>query len=159
MGEREWEREREREREREDNGLFITLVPKVLYLQFLIRWPNNIEEFKWNLIGWLIKLSVKIFLPLMVINRRGNFVFENWGCTSIYWPVSYPLRSLTISGHNTKTSKLYFFWRVVKMRPFEGQRGGNWGSNVLSKFVWGGYIIVICSCTSYKQKKSFTTYR
>ena len=34
------------EREREDDELFKTLVLKVLYLRFLIRWPNNIEKFK-----------------------------------------------------------------------------------------------------------------
>ena len=46
-GGREGERGREGgEREREDNELFKTLVLKVLYLRFLIRWPNNIEKFK-----------------------------------------------------------------------------------------------------------------
>ena len=31
--------------ERGDNGLFITLVPKVLSLRFPIRWPNNLGDF------------------------------------------------------------------------------------------------------------------
>ena len=44
--ERQRYRDRERERKREDNELFKTLVPKLLYLRFLIRWPNNIEKFK-----------------------------------------------------------------------------------------------------------------
>ena len=46
------------------------------------------------LIGWLIKLSVQTFHPLIVFYRRGIFVYENWECLLIYWPLSYPFRSL-----------------------------------------------------------------
>ena len=46
-----------------DNGLFITPVP----LRFLIRWTNNFGDFRGILIGWLVKLSVKTFQPLIFI--------------------------------------------------------------------------------------------
>ena len=36
-----------------------------------------------------IKLSVQTFQPLIVIYRRGNFVFLHWGHTSIYQPLSW----------------------------------------------------------------------
>ncbi len=39
-----------------------------------IRWPNNCRDFYWILICWFIKLSVRMFLPLIVIYSRGNFV-------------------------------------------------------------------------------------
>ena len=42
------------QRERGDNGLFMTLVPKVLLEHFLIRWLNNFRELCRILIGWLI---------------------------------------------------------------------------------------------------------
>ena len=41
-----------------NNGMFITLVPKVLQLRFLIRWLNNFGSFYWILIGWFVKLGV-----------------------------------------------------------------------------------------------------
>ena len=46
------------------------------------------------LINWFIKLSVQTFQRLIQIYRLGYFVFHNWGCTSIYWPLSYLFRSL-----------------------------------------------------------------
>ena len=83
----------QREREREDNGLFITLVPKVLQ-SFFIRWLDNFGDFYWILIGLLIKLSDQTFQPLILIYRIGNFVYQHWGYTSIYRLLSYPFRSL-----------------------------------------------------------------
>ena len=47
-----------------------------------------------NLIGWFIKLSVQTFQPLIVIYRKGNFVYRDWGCTSICRSLSYPFRLL-----------------------------------------------------------------
>ena len=44
---------------------------------------------------WL--LSVQTFQPLNAIYRRGNFVHNHWGYTSIYWPLSYPFRSLILT--------------------------------------------------------------
>ena len=43
------------------------------------------------MISWFIKLSFQTFQPLIVIYRRGNYV---WGSTSIYYPLSYPFISL-----------------------------------------------------------------
>ena len=57
-------------KERGDNGLFITLAPKVLLWRFLIRWIHNFVEFSEFFIGWIIKLSVQTFQPLIVIYRR-----------------------------------------------------------------------------------------
>ena len=31
-----------------------------------------------NLIGWVIKLSVETFQPLIVIYKRGKFVYHHW---------------------------------------------------------------------------------
>ena len=46
-------------REEVDNGLFITLVPKVLQYRFLIRRLNNFGDLILN--GWFIELSVQVF--------------------------------------------------------------------------------------------------
>ena len=62
-------------REGGENGLFITLVPKVLLLLFLIRWLYNFGDFYWTLIGLFIKLSVQMFQPLIVIYRRGIILY------------------------------------------------------------------------------------
>ena len=44
--------------------------------------------------GWFIKLSVQTFQPLILLYRRGNFVYHHWRSTSIFRPLSYPFRSL-----------------------------------------------------------------
>ena len=33
-----------------------------------------------------------IVSTIILINRRVNFVYHHWGCTSIYRPLSYPIR-------------------------------------------------------------------
>ena len=40
------------------------------------------------------QLSVQTFHPLSVKYRRGNFVYHHWECSSIYWPLPYPFRSM-----------------------------------------------------------------
>ena len=40
--------------------------------------------------NWFINLSVQLFLPLILIYRRDNFVYHHWGCTWIYRPLAYP---------------------------------------------------------------------
>ena len=35
-----------------------------------------------------------MFQPLIVIYRRGNFVYQHLESSSFYWPLSYPFRSL-----------------------------------------------------------------
>ena len=47
------------------------------------------------LIGWYIKLSAQTSQPLSVIYRWVKFVHNQWGCKSIYRPLSYPFRSLS----------------------------------------------------------------
>ena len=69
----------------------ITLVPKVLTFSY---WLAKQLWGLWILIGWFIKLSVQTFQPIIGIYRRGNFVYNHYICTSIYWLLSYPFRSL-----------------------------------------------------------------
>ena len=44
--------------------------------------------------GLGIKLSVQTVQPLIVIYRRGNFMYNRAGCTSIYRSLSNPFKSL-----------------------------------------------------------------
>ncbi len=67
--------------------------PKVYYDVFLLVLKI--------LICYFVKLSVHAFHPLLVIYRRGNFVYHHQGCTSIYRPLSYPFRSLNFSSTAT----------------------------------------------------------
>ena len=46
------------------------------------------------LIGWFFSYCVLTFQPIIVIYRRGNFVYHDWGCKLIYRPLSYLFRSL-----------------------------------------------------------------
>ena len=55
---------------------------------------GSLVTYYWILIGWFFKLSVQMCQRLIVIYRRGNFVYHPWGCTSIYRSLSYPFRSL-----------------------------------------------------------------
>ena len=66
---------------------------------------SKINRFNWDtyllhmgkiLIHLFLKLIVQTFKPLIIIYRRCNFVYHYWGCTSIYWQLSYPFRSLQI---------------------------------------------------------------
>ena len=43
----------------------------------LIHWLKNFGTFYWILIGCFMKLSVQKFQQLIVIYRRGNFVYHN----------------------------------------------------------------------------------
>ena len=65
-------------------GLFITLVPNVGWISL-----GAFIEF-WLVVSF-VKLSVHTFQPLIVIYRRGNFVFYYWECTSIYRHCLIPL--------------------------------------------------------------------
>ena len=94
-------------REGGDIGLFITLVPKVLYWRFLIRWLPNFGDF------WLNKslsFSVQTFQPLTILTYRScNLVYNHWGCT-----LSYPLRKVC----SICDSEIYNFKRGERMRQF-----------------------------------------
>ena len=71
-------------------GLFITLVPKVLRLRFVICWLNIFGDFYWILFGWFINLNVQVFQ----IYRRDDVVYNHWKCATIYRPLSYAYRCL-----------------------------------------------------------------
>ena len=75
-------------------GCLLHWYPNFCNKVFLIRWLNNFRDFYWILIGWFIKLNVQTFQPLIVIYRRGSFVYHHWECTSIYQSLSYPFRSV-----------------------------------------------------------------
>ena len=46
------------------------------------------------LIGWIVQFVVQMFQPLIVIYKQGKFCVLSLGITSIYRPLSYPLKSL-----------------------------------------------------------------
>ena len=71
-------------------------------------WLSNFGDFYWIVNGWFIKLWVKTLQPLIVMYRKGNFVYHHWGCISIYWLLSYTFRSLNIS---TNWVKFIFQYR------------------------------------------------
>ena len=66
------------------------------------------------LVDLFIQLSVQTFQPLIVIYRTGSFVHHHWGCTSIYWPLSYPFRSWLTFGVVTIQST----WMIVRLVVF-----------------------------------------
>ena len=68
-----------------DIGLIITLVSKVFFFVGLKTY--------WIFIGCFIKLNVQSFQRLILIYRRGSFVYQ--GSTSIYRSLSYPFRSMS----------------------------------------------------------------
>ena len=94
----------------------IYLITKKYLIFILIELPNTFFysftqqfwELYWTLIGLLINLSVQTFQPLIVIYRRGNFVYHHGWCTSIYWTLSYPFRSLVWSYPLTFSPCIYF---------------------------------------------------
>ena len=55
------------------------------------------------LIVCFMKLSIQTFEPLIIIYRRGNFVYQHCGYASVHEPVSYPVRSLNL--FNNKSQK------------------------------------------------------
>ena len=73
--------------------MFITQVPKVFNNVFLFIGWTTLGTFI-ELIGWCTRLSVQTIQPLIVIKKRDISVYHNWGYTSIYWPLSFPLRFL-----------------------------------------------------------------
>ena len=56
-----------------NTGKYITLVPIVLYLRYLISWLKNIRYFYRILIGGFKTSSVQKFQVIILIYRRGNF--------------------------------------------------------------------------------------
>ena len=67
-----------------------------------------------DFVGWFQISSVQTFQPIALIYRKGNFVYQHWVSISIYHALSYPLRSLCLSYHNTKantkTNYIFFYF-------------------------------------------------
>ena len=59
---------------------------------------------------WIVQIisSVQMFQSLIVMYRRGNFVYHHWGCTAIKRQKSYPFRFLfeKRGGYNWFTHKI-----------------------------------------------------
>ena len=68
------------------------------------------------MISCFIKLSVRTFQPLILIQRRGNFVYNNWGCTSMYQPISYPFRSMPRIPYFRLSTYMSGKW-VISVKP------------------------------------------
>ena len=60
----------------------LTLGWRLLHKSYT-KFYNNVFLFVKILIDWFIKLSVYTFQNLIVISRRGNFVYHHWGLYSI----------------------------------------------------------------------------
>ena len=73
----------------------VLVIPKVLYLRFIICWLNNFGDFHRILIGWLSNRVSKTFQSQIVIEIMANFVYHHWGSTTIYQPLSYLFRTLS----------------------------------------------------------------
>ena len=100
-----------------DIGLFITLVPKV----FLIHWLINIGDFY---LDWLVHLVECSNVSTSNCNvRRCNFVYHHLGCTLIYQPLSYPFRSQMLDAwlgiRYTKPVDKGFITRATVFLAFE----------------------------------------
>ena len=74
-------------------------------LRFLIRWINNLA---WRLLLNFYWLSFQMFQPLIVLYRRGNFVYHHWRCTSIYRTLSYPFRPVSKFTLTFRSSNFYY---------------------------------------------------
>ena len=70
------------------------------------------------LIGLSIKLIFKTFKSIIVIYRRGNFMYHYWGCTSIYQSSSYPFKSLFIRTFHWKRICWIPMFSLLRKRTF-----------------------------------------
>ena len=86
-------------------GYLLQLPPKFKKKPCLIRWGALL-----NVIGLFIKVTVQKFLPLVVIYRRGVFLYHHLGCTLIYQPLSYLFRSLVIEQYRARID----IWQLTK---------------------------------------------
>ena len=57
-------------------------------IHFLLGWHYETRN------GCFLTRIVQTFEPIILIYRRADFVYHGCECTSIYRPLSYPLRSL-----------------------------------------------------------------
>ena len=117
---------------------------------------------QWILIGCFIKFSVQTFQPLILITRMGNFLYHYWGCTSIYRPLSYPLRSLVccVSFQNNKPKILQVRQRH-SLRPQSRSAAACWRGRGIwlyqCKLLW--WIQETECLHSYTGNNSYLSYR
>ena len=63
-------------------------------------------------------INAQTFQPLILIYRRGNFVCHDWGCTSIFRPLSYPFKSLVYPLYPWQTLWHKISKNVVGIPPY-----------------------------------------
>ena len=68
--------------------------PQIIIKMFSYSLAFQLWALQLILICCFIKLKVQTFQPIILIYRNGDFVYNHWGSTSIYQPLSYPFRSL-----------------------------------------------------------------
>ena len=100
-------------------------------------------------------LIIQTFQPLILIYRRGTFVYHHWGCTSIYRPLSFPFRSLQTERHH---STLYH--RSMQSIPviFLTEANLPWFLSVLIN-LWRSSGLVLQPWTDVLQDYSFVIPR
>ena len=64
------------------------------------------------------KFSVKTFQPLIVIYRRGNFVYHHWA--NIYWQLSYSFKFLVLNLNLLIRTLLSKSINIQKRKCFKG---------------------------------------
>ena len=111
--------------------------PKSYNNNTLVYGLTNLE----TLIGWLNKLSVKTFQPLIVIYIMGNFVYRHWGGTSIYWPLSYPFRPLGMDVLMYILHSMHFdlrtrVWNIAKGFAFQYSIRKNEFFSIAPEILW-----------------------
>ena len=73
------------------------------------KFYNNVFLFVVLITLGTFKLNVQTFQPLIVINRRVNFVYNHWECTLIYWPnCLIPLYSWAVRGMSQRIATTNF---------------------------------------------------
>ena len=83
--------------------------PFILTFRLFLYWPVQCSV-----------LSVQTFQPLIVIHKRGNFVYHHRGCALIYRPLSYPFRSLLRIIDHENESKIHITVRDTVIEQWGG---------------------------------------
>ena len=103
-------------------GCSLCTSPQSFIITFLILWLNNFGDCCWMLV---LTLSVQIF-PLIIIDKRGNFVYHHWGWRWIYLPLSLiPFDSWYVFQRNPCHSLLLYTPYPLKIKSI-ATRWGRW---------------------------------
>ena len=119
--------------------------------------------------GCLIKLSLLIFQPLIVIYRSGNAVYHHWGYTSIYWPFSYQSISLgcwfldfereqTANFCDNNIMQFWWFYHVLHLWKYKHSKSWFPGQKFCSRQVPPNFNYIIYSTEHKKVELSGTEY-